>query len=165
MFRRFEETDLTAIRNVHTKNHRENGGLLVGPFYNDGDYYIIENQNQIIAYVNLLSELPERVILHTDWYIDPQRLPQGIYIRQVAVDRHWQRHGVGTAIYQELYKLFRDKDFYAHVRNTNQQFLHFHLKNSFLQIGAFHAADFYGLPDYKAYLMCRIHNTRRPGDA
>lgn len=160
MFKKFEGKDLTAIRNVHTKNHREKGGLLVGPFYNDGDYYVIENQDQVIAYVNILPELPERVILHTDWYLGPWGLPQGIYIRQVAATRHWQRHGVGTALYQELQKLFPGRDFYAHVRDTNQQSLHFHLKNGFLQIGEFHAGDFYGIPDYKAYLVCRIQSTK-----
>jgi len=165
MFRIFEEADLTAIQDIHTKNHRDNGGLLVAPLYNDGCYYVIENQNRVIAYANILQELPERAILHTDWYIDPQMMPQGIYIRQIAVDKRFHGYGVGTAIYQELHTLFPDKDFYAHVRDTNQQSLHFHLKNGFLRIGEFYTNDFYGVQDYKAYLVSRIQNSKGLGDS
>lgn len=165
MLRIFKETDLTAIQDIHAKNHRDSGGLLVGPFYSDGNYYVIENQNRVSAYVNILSELPERVILHTDWYVNQKMKPQGIYIRQTAVDKRLHGYGLGTVIYQELFKLFPDKDFYAHVRDTNHQSLHFHLKNGFLRIGEFHTNDFYGVQDYKAYLVGRNQSTKGLGDS
>lgn len=156
MFRPYKKLDMPLIQAIHDQNHKDNGGLLVGPFYHfDNDYYVLEEQNKVIAYVNILQELPERVTLQTDWDIPQQIELQGIYIRQVATDISWQGRGAGTMLYQELFRLFPGKDFYAHVRDSNRQSMHFHQKNAFANVGQFCADEFYGISNYKAFLMCR----------
>jgi len=144
------------IQAIHDQNYKDNGGLLASPFYHsDNGYYVLEEQNKVIAYVNIMKELPERVTLQTDWDTPQQIELQGIYIRQVATDISWQGRGAGTMLYQGLFRLFPGKDFYAHVRDSNQQSMHFHQKNAFAHVGQFCADEFYGISNYKAFLMCR----------
>lgn len=156
MFRQATKTDILSIQAIHAQNHRNNGGLLVGSFHQDNNYYVLEKHNKIIAYANILPELPDRVILQTEWDSPSKIKPQGIYIRQTAVDASLHGQGIGTALYQELFRIFPDQDCYSHVRDTNQQSLYFHEKNGFSRIGLFKSDNFYGVNHYRAFLMGRI---------
>jgi len=157
IFRPYTKADFLSIQTIHAQNHRNYGGLLVGSLYPD-NYYVLEKHNKIIAYANILLELPDRVIRQSEWDIPKKAKPQGIYIRQTAVDVSLQGQGIGTMLYQELFGLFPDKDYFSHVRDTNQQSLHFHEKNGFVRIGLFETDDFFGINHYRAFLMGRILN-------
>ena len=152
IFRKYAEPDLPAMKEINHKNHIDQGGALFGKLYNDKNYFVVEKDGAVIAYVNVLEELPDRV--RTSTIFEP--LPEsGIYIKQVAVADICQKQGVGSFLYKQLFGIYKDQHIFSHVFTQNWPSTLFHFRSGFKIAGMFSAKGYFGVENYVAFLMGR----------
>lgn len=153
-FRRSDQND-TGISMIYKENHISFGGRLVSELeYPDTITYVAEIENKVMAYINIMEHLPDRITEKTRFgdrgYCFPDK---ALYIRQVAVHKAYQNKGIGKKCYQELHKLYPDMPFYAFVDIRNTHSLKFHIRNGFFPVGIYEVAQFWETPNYTAFLL------------
>lgn len=80
------------------------------------------------------------------------------YVRPIAVDQKSGRSGVGSALYQELFRRFPGSGVLAAVVEapiSNKASEHFHLKHGFMRVAEYAASEAFGLRGYRSGLYYR----------
>jgi len=154
-FRLATSKDTSNILKIYKENHISSGGQLVSEFScHLGLTYVAEVDHKIIAYINVMEQLPERITTETKMMNQSYCFPQkALYIRQTAVGKAYQSKGVGKESYKALQKLYPNTPLYAFVHLANVQSMNFHVRNDFLPIGVFAVPKFYETHNYTAFLL------------
>ena len=152
-FRKYIRTDLPAMQSINDQNHTDRGGALFGRLdETDTNYYVALKGGELVAYANVLEELPDKV--WNSSYFSPVS-PDGVYIKQIAVAPDCQNQGVGSFLYEELSREYGDRSIYAHVYAVNENSSMFHFKSGFRPVGLFSAENYFGKWRYLAFLFER----------
>jgi len=152
IFRPFTPDDFPVMKEINFSNHIDQGGALFGALHDDPNYFVVEQDKHVIAYVNVLEELPDKVRMSR--CADPIH-PGGIYVKQVAVSRSHQGSGTGSFLYQKIFERYPSVPIYAHIHASNRTSALFHLKNGFAPCGLFYAKKHYGQEHYLCFLFVR----------
>ena len=152
IFRPFTHDDIPVMKEINFSNHIDQGGALFGALYDDPNYFVVEHDKHVIAYVNVLEELPDKVRMSR--CADPIH-SNGICIKQVAVSRSHQGIGAGSFLYKKIFERYPNAPIYAHIHASNRTSALFHLKNGFAPCGVFYSKKHYGQEHYLCFLFVR----------
>lgn len=151
--RKYTEQDLPAIQEIHQANHRHQGGMLCSTLHTDPGYYVMEDQGKVIAYADIAEGLPDRMTDTNLTFPLCAANKNSVHIRQIAVLPDYQGQGVGSKLYYFLFFQLPCRDYYAYVRDSNINSLHFHKKVGFYRVGEYCTPDFHSAQNYRAYLL------------
>lgn len=127
-------------------------------------YFVLRNNgNQdILGFIELSQTVGNEVLEQVTWLNESaknQILSKNnklLYVEKIAVDKNYKKQGIGEAIYNNLFNMYKDFSFYAFIMDkpfTNKISMNFHEKIGFKESGTLNLDEFNSFKNYQSKLF------------
>ena len=133
---------------------REDGkGILsLNSIENSDDVFAVVNNDSIISYLAVSRNRASG--LAGSNLIEKEKMNNYVYVEQIVVDSDYQNKKIGTLLFNFMLDYYDIYDYvYLNVSLKNEKALSFYQKHGYKDCQLFTSNDFYGIKDYKSYLM------------